>query len=78
MLDRSGSMGECYPRHTFHDSETEIGGIDIELTSAETAYMNKRGYSLVVTGMKHLDWEWRCWCRIYNGFVNTWRKNIFH
>lgn len=34
-----------------------IGGIDIELTSAEAAYMNKRGYSTIVTGVNHLDGE---------------------
>lgn len=34
-----------------------IGGINIELTSAEAAYMNKRGHSLAVTGMNHLDGE---------------------
>lgn len=32
-----------------------VGGIDIELTSAEAAYMNKRRHPLIVTGANHLD-----------------------
>lgn len=32
-----------------------LGGIDIELTSAEAAYMNRRGHALVVAGFNHLD-----------------------
>lgn len=32
-----------------------VGGIDIELTSAEAAYMNKRRHPLIVTSANHLD-----------------------
>ncbi len=32
-----------------------LGGVDIELTSAEAAYMNKRGHSLIAAGVNHLD-----------------------
>lgn len=32
-----------------------LGGIDIELTSAEATYMNTRGHSLIVAGFNHLD-----------------------
>lgn len=32
-----------------------LGGIDIELTSAEAAYMNERGHSLITTGVNHLN-----------------------
>lgn len=32
-----------------------VGGIDMELTSAEAAYMNKRNHSSVVTGLNHLN-----------------------
>lgn len=32
-----------------------VGGIDIELTSAEAAYMNKRRHPLITTGVNHLD-----------------------
>lgn len=32
-----------------------LGGIEIELTSAEAAYMNRRGHSPVVAGLNHLD-----------------------
>ena len=32
-----------------------VGGIDIELTSAEAAYMNKCGHPSIVTGTNHLD-----------------------
>lgn len=32
-----------------------VGGIDMELTSAEAVYMNKRNHSSVVTGLNHLN-----------------------
>ena len=32
-----------------------VGGIDIELTSAEAAYMNKCGHPSIVSGVNHLD-----------------------
>lgn len=32
-----------------------VGGIDVELTSVEAAYMNKRGHSHIVAGVNHLD-----------------------
>ena len=32
-----------------------VGGIDIDLTSTEAAYMNKCGHPLIVTGVNHLN-----------------------
>ena len=32
-----------------------IGGIDIELTSAEAAYINKRNHTSIVAGLNHLN-----------------------
>lgn len=32
-----------------------VGGIDVELTSTEATYMNKRGHSSIVEGLNHLD-----------------------
>lgn len=32
-----------------------LGGIDVELTSAEATYMNKHRHPLIVTGVNHLD-----------------------
>ena len=32
-----------------------VGGIDIELTSSETAYINKRNHTSIVAGLNHLN-----------------------
>lgn len=32
-----------------------VGGIDIELTSAEAAYINKRNHTSIVSGLSHLN-----------------------
>ena len=66
-MDISGTDGTS-PRKSPHDWRNlevdftgfeaiidRVGGIDIELTSAETAYINNRNHTSIVAGLNHLN-----------------------